>query len=88
MFGDFCLICSRRMGARWNFSASLLYFAAFLLATSSVATADPPLPRERPEIVPGERFSAPELRHRTLALSDAAGRTCDLQAFAGNHWPR
>ncbi len=78
MFGDFCLICSRRMGARWNFSASLLYFAAFLLATSSVATADPPLPRERPEIVPGERFSAPD---SDIAPSPCQMRLAELATF-------
>jgi hypothetical protein len=48
---------SRRMGVCRNFSASLLYFAAFLLANSSAATADRPLPRERPEIAPAERVS-------------------------------
>ncbi len=78
MFGDFCLICSRRMGARWNFSASLLYFAAFLLATSSVATADPPLPRERPEIGPGERFSAPD---SDIAPSPCQMRLAELATF-------
>jgi hypothetical protein len=39
---------------------SLLYAAAFLITTNSAVTAAPLLPRERPEIVPGERFSPPE----------------------------
>ena len=71
MFGDSCLIYSRRMGACRNFSAGLLCVGAFLLATSSVATAEPPLPRERPEIVPGERFSTPK--------SDIAPSPCQMR---------
>ena len=78
MFGDSCLIYSRRMEACRNFSASLLCVAAFLLATSSVATADPPLPRERPEIVPGERFSTPE---SDIAPSPCQMRLAELASF-------
>jgi hypothetical protein len=78
MFGDFCLIRRCRMGACRNFSASLLYVAAFLLATSPVATADPPLPRERPEIVPGERFSTPET---DIAPSPCQMRLAELATF-------
>ena len=78
MFGDSCLIYSRRMEACRNFSASLLCIAAFLLATSSAATADPPLPRERPEIVPGERFSTPE---SDIAPSPCQMRLAELASF-------
>jgi hypothetical protein len=60
MFGDFCLICSRRMRLCRNFSTGLLYVAAFLLTTTSLATADPPLPRERPENAPTARVSRSE----------------------------
>jgi len=66
------------MGACRNFSASLLCVAAFLLATSSAATADPPLPRERPEIVPGERFSTPE---SDIAPSPCQMRLAELASF-------
>jgi hypothetical protein len=60
MFGESRLRCNRRMQACRNFPASLLYAAAFLLASCSGATADPPLPRERPKVVPGERLSTSE----------------------------
>ena len=78
MFGDSCLIYSRRMGAGRNFSASVLCVAAFVLATSSVAIADPPLPRERPKIVPGERFSTPE---SDIASSPCQMRLAELASF-------
>ena len=78
MSGDSCLIYSRRMGACRNFSASLLCVATFLLATNSVATADPPLPRERPEIVQGERFSTPE---SDIAPSPCQMRLAELASF-------
>ena len=46
------------MKASGNFPKSLLYVAGFLLAAIAAAAADPPLPRERPEIANGESSAA------------------------------
>jgi hypothetical protein len=79
MFGDSCLIYSRRtVGACRNFSASLLCATTFLLATSSVATADPPLPRERPEALSSEPASTPE---SDIAPSPCRLRLAELASF-------
>jgi hypothetical protein len=51
-------MCSRRMNACGNFSASVLCLTGILLATIATAATDPPLPRERPEIAPNEQSSA------------------------------
>lgn len=46
------------MNASGNFSTSLLYLLGLLLATCAGASADPPLPRERPEDAPKEQHPA------------------------------
>jgi hypothetical protein len=73
MFGDPSLTYARRtVAAHWNMSASFLCLTAFLLAASSVETAGTiPVPRERPEIVPGERSPTPE--------TDVAPSPCQLR---------
>jgi Extensin-like protein C-terminus len=73
MFGDSSLIYARRtVAACWNMSASFLCLTAFLLVASSVGTAGTiPVPRARPEIVPGERSPTPE--------TDVAPSPCQLR---------
>jgi hypothetical protein len=68
MFGDSSLLYARRIVVARRF----LRLTAFLLAASSVGTAGTiPVPRERPEIVPGERSPAPE--------TDVAPSPCQLR---------
>ena len=45
------------MKASWNFSTNSLFVVGLMLATSAVAAADPPLPRERPNIANGPSSS-------------------------------
>jgi hypothetical protein len=62
MIGDCCAVYGRQpVGARWKVSANLISVTAFLVAATSLATAETiSLPRERPKILPGERTSTPE----------------------------
>jgi Extensin-like protein C-terminus len=80
MFADSCLSYARRsVTAHRNTSASLLCLTAFLLAASSVGTADTiPLPRERPAIDPVERSSKPEI---DAAPSACQSRLAELAVF-------
>src|SRR5271169_5091535 len=79
MFGNFCLNYSRRTaGARRNMAATLLCVNAFLVTASSVGTADTPLPRERPEIVPGEQAPTPE---SDIVPSPCQMRLAELASF-------
>lgn len=65
------------MKASRNFSASLLYIAGLLPATSAVAAADAPLPRERPEIA-NEQSSPPK---SDLSSSPCQTRLAELASF-------
>jgi Extensin-like protein C-terminus len=80
MFADFCLLSARRtVAARRNTSASLLCLTAFLLAASSIGTADTiPLPRERPAIDPEERSPKTEI---DAAPSPYQSRLAELGVF-------
>jgi hypothetical protein len=62
MFHVSCPKYARRtVAARRNMTASFLCLSAFFVTASSVGTADTiPLPRARPEVVPGQRSPTPE----------------------------
>jgi hypothetical protein len=68
----------RTVAGRRNILANLLCVSALLLASGSMATAEPiPLPRERPEIVRDERSSAA----KTAAPSSCQLRLAELAVF-------